>query len=511
ILGENGEIVDTPSNLSIGTAEESVTVIAEGSNAQNYPIAEESVGEAVQAESVMEEHVGESVQAESVMEEGVGEAVQAESVKEESVGEAVQADSVMEEGVAEAVQPENMVEDGGIEAAALEFAEAGTAVETETVTEENQISYPFTFSNQKETYTLCITPPLTRANQTLQALGQVAPWLLGIMLLFSMLGALFYSRWITRPIVRISDISRKMAGLDFSLRCSERREDEIGVLADNLNEMSDHLSAALQNLRTANAALQQDMEREREIERQRLAFFSAASHELKTPVTILKGQITGMLESVGVYQDREKYLAKSLQVTGRMEGLIREILTVSRMETNGFECNLRKMDLGELTRQQIALDAELIMQKELQLNIDLPLGIFVSADPALMRKALDNILSNAVFYAPERAELKVKLETKEEQVILQVENGGSRIPEEALPRVFDAFYRAEGSRNRRTGGSGLGLYIVRMILERHGAQYTIENTEDGVRFTMILKSSVTVLFTADSNTCCLSRKEVIQE
>lgn len=353
---------------------------------------------------------------------------------------------------------------------------------TWTVTTSAQEWY-FQFADRDEVYRLYVSPPIVRSNQTLEALTKIAPGLLGLMLLFSVLCALFYSRWITRPIVELSEISERMAGLDFSQKNSESRQDEIGVLGRNLNELSERLSAALTGLQDANAALRQDIDRERELERQRLAFFSAASHELKTPVTILKGQLSGMLERVDVYQDRDKYLAKSLQVAGRMEGLVQEILTVSRMEANGFALQVRQIDLAELVRGQLALYEDLIFQKELHVRAELPETAPVAADPALLQKVLDNLLSNAVFYAPDGAELSAAL-TLEGGTVLVIENSGSHIPEEALPHVFEAFYRADASRNRRTGGSGLGLYIVKMILERHGAEYRIENTDSGVRFTI---------------------------
>lgn len=348
----------------------------------------------------------------------------------------------------------------------------------------DSLSYPFSFQGQSEVSTLYVSPPAEKANPTVQALGKVAPWLLTVMLIFSVLCALFYSRYITRPIVKLSDISQRMAGLDFSWKYGENRSDEIGVLGRNLNELSEQLSAAMAELKGANAALQQDIERERELEGQRLAFFSAASHELKTPVTILKGQLTGMLEGIDVYQDRDKYLAKALQVIGRMEGLVQEVLTVSRMENNGFELNTQPIDLTELVRQCLAFDDDLIQQKGLRVETDLPPKAPITGDSALLKKVLDNVLSNAIFYAPDGESLSVKIELGTHNTILSVENGGSYIPEEALPHVFEAFYRVDSSRNRRTGGSGLGLYIVRMILDRHGAAYQIENTGNGVRFTI---------------------------
>lgn len=342
----------------------------------------------------------------------------------------------------------------------------------------------FAFLDRDEVYCMYISPPIEFSNQTLEILVRLAPWLLAAMLLFSLLCARFYSRWITRPIIRLSEISQRMAELDFSWTCGESRQDEIGILGRNLDELSQRLSTALTELQDANAALQQDIDRERELERQRLAFFSAASHELKTPVTILKGQLAGMLEGVGVYQDRDRYLAKSLQVTGRMEKLVREILTISRMEASGFALNLQPTDLALLVRRQLSLYEDLILQKELCIETSLPETAPFVADAALIQKVLDNLLSNAVFYAPEGARLSAAVISNRGSPVLTIENSGSHIPEDALPHVFEAFCRADASRNRRTGGSGLGLYIVKTILDRHGAACGIENTASGVRFTV---------------------------
>ena len=162
-----------------------------------------------------------------------------------------------------------------------------------------------TFADRAETYQLLVVPPMRLANQAVEALNRAAPCLALALLAFSLLCAVGYSRYLARPIVRISSIAGRMAELDFQWKCGETRRDEIGALGRSLDEMAERLSAALAELEEANAVCG-DMERARELERQRLAFFSAASHELEDPVTILKGQLSGMLEGVGVYRDREK-------------------------------------------------------------------------------------------------------------------------------------------------------------------------------------------------------------
>ena len=350
-----------------------------------------------------------------------------------------------------------------------------------TMSEQATVTAKVQFAGQEGPCTLYVTPRMEAENLAVRALVQMAPWLLLALLVFSLLCALVYSRYITRPIVRLSGIAGRLARLDFQWTCGEKRRDEIGRLGRSLDEMAGKLSAALRELESANRALKGEVARERELDRQRMAFFNAASHELKTPVTILKGQLSGMLEGVGVYQDRDKYLLRSLQVTGRMENLIGEMLAISRMEAGTAPLRRERVELSALMEEQLALDRELMEQRGQRLVPDLTTEIDVTGDPTLLGKAVGNLLSNASLYSPEGAEIRVWCGLLGGRPALTVENTGAHIGAEALPRLFEAFYRAEGSRNRSTGGSGLGLYLVRMILDRHGAACTIENTQEGVK------------------------------
>lgn len=340
-----------------------------------------------------------------------------------------------------------------------------------------------TFSGEDGIYTLYVSPHRQEENLAVRALIRMAPWVLLVLLAFSLLCAWICSRYITRPVIRISRIAERMAGLDFQWKCGGRRSDEIGVLGRSLDEMAFRLSAALAKLEEANQALQLEVDRERELDRQRAEFFSAASHELKTPVTILKGQLSGMLEGVGVYQNRDKYLLRSLQTTGRMENLIGEMLAISRMESGAAALRQETVDLSALTAERLQQDGELFRQREQELVSALTPGVLVTGDPSLLGRAVGNLLSNAALYSPQRARIRVWCGFRDSRPALTVENTGARIPEEALPHLFEAFYRTENSRNRSTGGSGQGLYLVKMILDRHGAECAIENTKDGVKVT----------------------------
>ncbi len=365
--------------------------------------------------------------------------------------------------------------------------DAGTSHTDDTVavtmSEQATITAEVRFAGQEDSYTLYVTPRMEAENLAVRALAQMAPWILLVLLVFSLLCALVYSRYITRPIVRLSGIAGKMAQLDFQWESGEKRRDEIGRLGRSLDQMARKLSAALTDLEGANRALRGEVERERELDRQRMAFFNAASHELKTPVTILKGQLSGMLEGVGVYQDRDKYLLRSLQTTGRMENLIGEMLAISRMESGAAALRQETVDLSALTAERLQQDGELFRQREQELVSALTPGVLVTGDPSLLGRAVGNLLSNAAIYSPQGARIRVWCGFRDGRPALTVENTGARIPEEALPHLFEAFYRTENSRNRSTGGSGLGLYLVKMILDRHGAECAIENTKDGVKIT----------------------------
>lgn len=340
------------------------------------------------------------------------------------------------------------------------------------------------FADRNEIYSLYVTPHTEEENPAVRALMRMSPWILLVLLIFSLLCALIYSRYITRPILRINCIAKRMSELDFNWNCKEGRRDEIGTLGKSLNELSGRLSAALRELETANQSLKGEVERERELDRRRREFFSAASHELKTPVTILKGQLTGMLEGIGVYRDRNKYLLRSLQVTGQMENLIQEMLSISRMDRNTESIRQESLELSALIENQLIGYRELLEQRGQHLTTKLTPNVCIRGDASLLGKAVGSLLSNGILYSSEGAEIYVWCGTEKGRPAFRIENTPAHISEDALPHLFEAFYREEGSRNRGTGGSGLGLYLVSMILERHHASCTIENTEGGVRATI---------------------------
>lgn len=319
-----------------------------------------------------------------------------------------------------------------------------------------------------------------RTNAALDSLNRILPVLVVIAILISLVIALFYSRYVTKPILKVSKASKRLSAMDFQVRCPENRSDEIGVLGENLNQLSEKLEEALSELQEKNLLLQEDILREKQMEQQQLAFFSAVSHELKTPVTVLKGQIQGMLYGVGGYKDRDKYLERSYEVVDSMDGMIQEILSVSRIKSSGFVLNLVRVSLNKMVQSVLCNMEDIAIDKGIQIHTELLERAEVMADEAQFGKVLSNVIGNAVKYTQDNGNIWINIFEEEKKLMISVENEAEKIPEEEIPRLFDAFYRRDKSRSRKTGGSGLGLYIVKMILELHGFGYQFFNTERGI-------------------------------
>ncbi len=337
-----------------------------------------------------------------------------------------------------------------------------------------------TFSDSTEEYMVFFAKNTEKESQIAEALQKAIPVLSVVIIAVSLIAAFCYTIYMTTPIKRISKISKQMAALDFGGLCTVRRTDEIGVLADSLNDLSGKLSSTLSKLQNANKQLQADIDKERELERQRVEFFSAASHELKTPITIIKGQLEGMLYQVGRYKDRETYLAESLAVTDTLEKMVQELLIISRLDTPGYVCKKSEFDFSNLINECLFAYEDLFIQRELTVERFISPEVSVLGDMRLLQKVLDNLLGNAAAYSPAGNRVVVKLWKNGNKVKLTIENTGIHIPDGDIPKLFEAFYRVDQSRNRQTGGTGLGLYIVKTILDLHGAEIKIENTGQGV-------------------------------
>ena len=346
--------------------------------------------------------------------------------------------------------------------------------------------YYFSFSDRNDRYTLVVYGEAEHILELQQSFIRIFPLILLIVLAVAFVVSWLYSRMITKPVLEISRISEKMSDLQLDWTVDEQRTDELGTLGKSLNRLSRNLSTALSDLQNANRKLEADIEHEKELEQARTNFFSAVSHELKTPVTIIKGQLEGMLLGIGAYKDREKYLTRSLEIANTLETMVQEILTISRLETAGTDFKKDHLDCIQIIKSYLSETEDLIAEKDLQIHLDVPPSALITGNKMLMEKVFSNLIGNAIKYSPQGAAIRISVYMEHEQMEFSVENTGAHIPEDSIPKLFDAFYRVEQSRSRKTGGSGLGLYIVQEILHQHGSECTVCNTQAGVKFSFTI-------------------------
>lgn len=330
------------------------------------------------------------------------------------------------------------------------------------------------------TYSLQIFTPAKLVNQLTQTFWRLFPLIGIVVLVISLIASCFVSRFLTKPMIKISDISERLTVLDMTWRCDTKRSDEVGILANNLNTMAERLDKALKELTVANEKLQADIEQERQQEKLRVDFFRAVSHELKTPITVLKGELEGMIYQVGEYKDRDAHLRQSMHTVNEMERLVKEILSASRMAGSDFSLTVSEVGLSRLVRQCCRKWQSVAEDKNQNFLIDIEKGCITHGDMDLLQKAISNIIGNAVAHSPEQEKIEVSLIDK----TLKVCNSGAWITDTDLNHIFEPFYRADPSHSRETGGSGLGLYIVKTILDQHELKYSMENTEQGICFTV---------------------------
>ena len=342
------------------------------------------------------------------------------------------------------------------------------------------------FADRDETYSMAYVDSSKAVNQALDALQAVLPYLVIMVLAVSLLTAFVYSKIVTAPAKEISRVSRKMAALDFDAHAKTSRTDELGEVSNNLNALSQKLSSTLGELESANVKLAEDFQREKQMEHQRSELFASLSHELKTPITIAKGQLQGMIAGVGRYKDRDAYLVQSLDAMTRLEQMVQELLIISRTDSPDYTCHRVPLDLSELIHRCLIAQEDMFILKDISLSCDMADSIDFCGDRQLLERAFTNIIVNALTYSPSGNSLKVTMTQSETGIRCRFENTGVHIEVDDLEHLLEPFYRAEQSRNRETGGSGLGLYIVKQVMDLHGAHCHIENTERGVAATVEL-------------------------
>ncbi|GGA37918.1 HAMP domain-containing sensor histidine kinase [Paenibacillus physcomitrellae] len=290
--------------------------------------------------------------------------------------------------------------------------------------------------------------------------------------------AYVFARKMTTPIKQLADSAGRMASLE-DVPPPQERQDELGALARDVHFMYGKLKETI-------SQLEDEILRVREMEETQRYFFSAASHELKTPIAATSVLLEGMLENVGDYKDHSKYLRECIKMMDAQSEKVSEILEIVRLDDGKVtpvpeKIDIRNMVTGLLPEFQTITDAG-----GQRMVVDIPDGQTCFSDSKMLQKALSNIIVNAVQNTPTGGEIRIWSELIDKQYRLCVLNTGARIDEAVLPKLFDPFYRADKARERKDKRSGLGLTLVRKTLETMNIPYALENAPDGVLFWMNL-------------------------
>ena len=293
----------------------------------------------------------------------------------------------------------------------------------------------------------------------------------------------FVSGKITKPIKKLNSISEQMVHLNFEAKYNGRARNEIGMLGENINKLSSSLERSISDLKTANNELQRDIEKKEEIDEMRKEFLANVSHELKTPIALIQGYAEGLAESVNNDpESRGFYCEVIMDEASRMNLMVQKLLTLNQLEFGNDVVAMERFDITALVKNYIQSAGILIKQNEIQVCMEEYPPVYVWGDEFKVEEVFMNYFSNAVNYCSGEKKIFIALEQKEKLVRVCVFNTGEPVPEEALPHLWEKFYKVDKARTREYGGSGVGLSIVKAIMESMNRQYGVENRSDGVLF-----------------------------
>lgn len=301
--------------------------------------------------------------------------------------------------------------------------------------------------------------------------------------LIGSLAAYLMAGRLTRPIRELTEISSRMKNLDFSAKYRGKSRTEVAELGENMNELSQTLEETISELKTANRQLQEDLEHRDKTEEMRQEFLSNVTHELKTPLALISGYAEGLHD--GIAEDPEStkfYTEVIMDEANRMNQMVQKLLSLSQLEYGVTELSMVRFDIVGFVRGCIASMQMLIDKNGITVRVMECGPIYVWADEFWTEEVFDNYLSNAINHCEGEKVIDISFEQKENCVRVIVFNTGAPIPEEAVPHLFEKFYKVDKARTREYGGSGVGLSIVKAIMEQMDQAYGVTNYENGVAF-----------------------------
>lgn len=292
-----------------------------------------------------------------------------------------------------------------------------------------------------------------------------------------------FSRKVTKPVMELADISKRMTDLDFDAKFESKGENEIDLLGEHMNQLSQKLENTISELKTANNELRRDIEQKEKIDEMRKEFLANVSHELKTPLALIQGYAEGIKDGISDDpESREYYLEVIMDEAGKMNNMVKKLLTLNEVEFGQDTISLERFNVAELIEGVAHSYALFIEQKKGKLRLNIQNPLYVWSDELKIEEVLTNYISNACNHLEGERIIEIKAESIKDKVRISVFNTGKQIPEEDLERIWEKFYKVDKAHTREYGGSGIGLSIVKAIMESIDGIYGVENYNNGVEF-----------------------------
>lgn len=306
-----------------------------------------------------------------------------------------------------------------------------------------------------------------------------------IILILAAVYVTFYAKRIAAPILELAELSNRMANLDFEAKYTSGGKNEIGILGENFNVMSEKLEQTISELKNANYELQRDIEKKEEAEQMRAEFIGNVSHELKTPIALIQGYAEGLRDGVAEdSESREFYCDVIIDEANKMNQMVKNLLTLNQMEFGKEEVSYSRFNVVELM-QGVLQSAEIqVRQKQAEVRFSQEEPVYVWADEFKVEQVFRNYFDNALNHLAGQNVIDIRVQEKKEEgtVRVTVFNTGKPIPEEDISRIWDKFYKVDKARTREYGGNGIGLSIVKAIMEAFHRDYGVVNYDNGVCF-----------------------------
>jgi signal transduction histidine kinase len=314
------------------------------------------------------------------------------------------------------------------------------------------------------------------ANQFLGYIG-IAAVVIGV------IAMLLVSSRYTKPIHEMANIAKRMSELDFDVKYSVKNKDEIGELGSSLNTLSDKLQGTISELKSANNELEIDIQEKTEIDQMRKEFLSNVSHELKTPISLIQGYAEGLIENVHDDEENRNYYCEVIMdEANKMNQMVKKLLTLNELEFGSNQVNFERFDIVQIIKSVLSSNEILFRQREVIAYFTEKEPIYVWADEYLIQQVFSNYISNALNHVSGKNIIEIKLIRRDNVLRIAVFNTGENIPKEELDKIWIKFYKVDKARTREYGGNGIGLSIVKAIMNSHNKECGVINHSSGVEF-----------------------------